>query len=247
MLRDLPPAALIDWQRDVQNTARRNVHDVHQRVERLLRQLFAEAFRDGFAQRLFAFGVDLAAFAAGERIVAEILHVQIQPRDDQIQAVLVRQQRLAMAFHQFLHQIARMGEIVARHAGACFLVALRETDAAGNPHDIHIRLRIRRPCRAALIHDAAQIQLLRRLAKAVAADAVAVPHGLHGTDIAEAARIFRARNWFDFIRLLHRHRTRGRRLRTVFMAADAAQQFAALHVDERPHRHDRLSRFVQSL
>ncbi len=64
MLRDLPPAALIDWQRDVQNTARRNVHDVYQRVERLLRQLFAEAFRDGFAQRFFAFGVDLAAFAA---------------------------------------------------------------------------------------------------------------------------------------------------------------------------------------
>ena len=30
MLRDLPPAALIDWQRDVQNTARRNVHDVYQ-------------------------------------------------------------------------------------------------------------------------------------------------------------------------------------------------------------------------
>ena len=66
MLRDLPPATLLDWQRDVQNTTRRNVHDVYQRVERLLRQLFAEALRDGFAQRLFALDVNLAAFTAGE-------------------------------------------------------------------------------------------------------------------------------------------------------------------------------------
>ena len=84
---DLAPAAGFDGQGGAENGAGVHLADVDQRGEGSLDQRIAKPLPDGGTQALLAFAIRRPVFLPVERVVAELLSVQIEPGDDAIHIV----------------------------------------------------------------------------------------------------------------------------------------------------------------
>ena len=90
----------------------------------------AERFFDGFAQTEFAFRVGRAVLQAVERVITELLTVQIEPGDDAGQVVSRDVDLLVAHFslEQDRGEPSRMGEVVFGLTGVRLLIAQRDRD-----------------------------------------------------------------------------------------------------------------------
>ncbi|OQB85823.1 MAG: hypothetical protein BWX88_01656 [Planctomycetes bacterium ADurb.Bin126] len=246
---DLPPAARLGRQRGHEDAALVGVDHVDQQGQRLVGQLVAEALADGLSQGLHARLDGRQIADAVERVVAVELGVHVEPVDDPPEAGAVQLDAL-LAFlvrvsgQEHLRQLARVGEVVHGLAGVALAVSRGHPQHAGGQQ----RLVRQRPAsfavlpslgpqlRVAVVADQADVP--RRLVAAVAADAVAVQHGLDGPGEAEAARVILGDRRGDLADLRVHGRTAGRGGVSRLVAAHARGLFARLEVHQAPHGHE---------